>query len=119
MQRFRLYIIVTIAILSYLASNRSLAQKVYSVDHDYQADVKVFVVDKDYRADVIVYKTDKIHRAKANENKGIWYFCSTLSQADKKIFFVDNENRADLTVFFTDNEYRAGWKNKPKKYLIY
>lgn len=95
------------------------AQKVYSVGHDYQADVKVFVVDKDYRADLIVYKTEKSHRAKADENKGIWYFCSTPSQADKKVFFVDKEYRADLKVFFTDKEYRAGWKKNDKKHLIY
>lgn len=119
MRRLRLYIIVTMAVLSYLASNRSLAQKIYTVDHDYQADVKAFVVDKDYRADLIVYKTDKSHRAKANENKGIWYFCSTPSQADKKVFFVDKEYRADLKVFFTDKEYRAGWKKNDKKFLMY
>lgn len=111
-------ILIFVAILC-LFTIVSLAQKVYSVDHDYQADVKVFVVDKDYRADLIVYKTDKSHRAKANENKGIWYFCSTPSQADKKVFFVDKEYRADLKVFFTDKEYRAGWKKNDKKHLMY
>lgn len=119
MQRLRLYIIITITLLGLMASNKSFAQKVYSVDHDYQADIKVFVVDKDYRADLIVYKTDKSHRAKANENKGIWYFCTTPSQADKKVFFVDKEYRADLKVFFTNKEYRAGWKKNDKKHLMY
>lgn len=97
----------------------TFGQKVYSVDHDYQADIKVFVVDKDYRADLIVYKTDKSHRAKGSENKGIWYFTPIQSQADKKIFFVDKESRADLKVFFTDIEYRAGWRKNDKKHLMY
>ncbi len=34
-------------------------QKIYSVDHEYQADVKVFVVDAEYKADLVVYRTDK------------------------------------------------------------
>lgn len=105
-----------IVILGLLYSH---AQKVYSVDHEYQADIKVFVVDKDYHADLIVYRTDKSHRAKSNENKGIWYFCPTQSQADKKIFFVDKEYRADLKVYFTDKEYRAGWKKNDKKHLMF
>lgn len=71
----------------------AMAQKVYSTDHGYQADVKVFVVDNEYRADLIVFRTDKSYRAKADENKGIW--------------------------FFTDKEYRAGWQKKDKKQLMY
>lgn len=95
------------------------AQKMFSVDSQYQADVKVFVVDKEYQADIIVYRTDKQYRAKANENKGIWYFCDRAYQADKKIFFVDKEYQADLKVFFTDKEYRAGWRKNDKKHLLY
>lgn len=60
------------------------AQKIYSVDHEYQADIKVFVVDSEYKADLIVYKTDKEYRAKASENKGIWFICPRQYQADKK-----------------------------------
>ena len=33
-----------------IAIASSVAQKVYSVDSDYQADVKVFVVDSEYKA---------------------------------------------------------------------
>lgn len=95
------------------------AQKIYSVDKEYQADIKVFVVDKDYRADIIVFKTDKEYKAKANENKGIWYFTSSPYRADKKVYFVDKEYQADLKVFFTDKEYRAGWKKNEKKHLLY
>ena len=51
------------------------AQKIYSIDHEYQADIKVFVMDSEYKADLIVYKTDKEYRAKVSENKGIWYIC--------------------------------------------
>ena len=82
------------------------AQKIYSVDHEYQADIKVFVVDAEYKADLIVFKTDKEYRAKSSENKGIWYICPREYQADKK-------------VFFTDKEYRAGWKKNDKKPLMY
>ena len=82
------------------------AQKIYSVDHE-------------YKADLIVFKTDKEYRAKSSENKGIWYICPREYQADKKVFFVDKEYQADLKVFFTDKEYRAGWKKNDKKPLMY
>lgn len=93
------------------------AQKIYSVNSSYQADVKVFMVDHEYQADLIVYKTDKDYRAKKNENKGIWFFTTKEYQADKKVFFVEHEYQADLKVYFTDKEYRAGWK-KTKIYAI-
>lgn len=35
------------------------AQKIYSVDHEYQADIKVFVVDAEYKADLIVLRLIK------------------------------------------------------------
>lgn len=83
----------------------SSAQKVYSVDNRYQADVKVTVVDLEYREDIVVYKTKQMYKVKANENKGIWFFC-------------DYKYQADLKVFFTDKEYRAGWKHNEKKHLM-
>ncbi len=55
-----------------LSASSMCAQKMFSVDSQYQADVKVFIVDKEYRADLIVFKTDKQYRAKADENKGIY-----------------------------------------------
>lgn len=94
------------------------AQKMYSVDNEYRADIKVYVVDSEYKADLVVYKTDKAYKAKSEENNGIWYFCPYQYQADKKIFFVDREYQADIKVYFTDKEYRAGWK-KSKKPLLY
>lgn len=102
-----------------LASASCYAQKIYSEDKEYRADVKVFVVDKEYQADLVVYKTDRDYLAKKSENKGIWYFTDAEYRADVKIFFVDREYRADLKVFFTDKEYKAGWKNSSKKYLLY
>lgn len=95
------------------------AQKVFSVDRQYQADIKVFVVDHEYQADLVVYKTDKDYKAKKTENKGIWFFTSRAYQADKKVFFVDHEYQADLKIYFTDKEYRAGWKKNEKKPLMY
>lgn len=96
-----------------------MAQKMYSTDSRYQADVVVYVVDAEYKADLIVYKTDKQYRAKGNENKGIWYFTDHSYNADKKIYFTDHEYQADLKVYFTNSEYRAGWRNAKKKPLLY
>ncbi len=95
------------------------AQKIYSVDHPYQADIKVYVTDKEYRADLVVFKTDREYRAKSNENKGIWFFTNRSFNADKKVYFVEHEYQADLIVYFTDKEYRAGWKKSDKKPLLY
>lgn len=105
------YIVFFLAIAILMLNRFSLsAQKIYSVDHDYQADVKVFVVDSDYNADLVVFRTDKEYRAKKDENKGIWFFTDKSYRADKKVFFVDREYKADLKVFFTDKEYRSGWR---------
>lgn len=114
----------TIRLLAFIAfvvciCRSASAQKIYSVERPYQANLKVFVVDKDYKADLVVYKTDKDYKAKANENKGIWYFCDHDYKADKKVYFVDKEYQADLKVFFTDKDYRAGWKKNAKKPLLY
>lgn len=108
---------ILIAIL--MSATSCFAQKIFSTDHQYQADVKVFVVDHEYQADLVVYKTDKNYEAKAAENKGIWFFCNSAYQADKKVFFVDHEYQADLKVFFTDRKYKAGWKRNAKKALLY
>ena len=108
-----------LAILSVLFAGVSHAQKVYSTNHQYEADIKVYVVEHDYQADLIVFKTDKEYRAKSNENKGIWFFTDRSYKADKKIFFVDHEYQADIKVYFTDKEYRAGWKNNSRKHLLY
>ncbi|MYM13168.1 DUF6150 family protein [Muribaculum intestinale] len=75
---------IIIALLSIIYVQTASAQKVYSTDRQYQADVKVFVVDHEYQADLIVYKTDKDYRAKKSENKGIWFFTTKEYQADKK-----------------------------------
>lgn len=95
------------------------AQKMHSVDHEYQADVKVFVVYAEYRADLIVYRTDCAYNAKEDENKGIWFFTEKPYQADKKVYFVDHEYQADIRVYFTDRPYRAGWRKKDKQPLLY
>lgn len=110
---------IMMALICIFLSFNCYAQKIYSVDHDYQADIKVFVVDSEYKADLVVFKTDKEYRAKKDENKGIWFFTDKTYRADKKVFFVDKEYQADLKVFFTDKEYRAGWKKNDKKPLMY
>lgn len=66
---------IIIALLSIIYVQTASAQKVYSTDRQYQADVKVFVVDHEYQADLKVYFTDKEYRAgwKKNDKKPLMY----------------------------------------------
>lgn len=66
---------IIIALLSIIYVQTASAQKVYSTDRQYQADVKVFVVDHEYQADLKVYFTDKEYRAgwKNNDKKPLMY----------------------------------------------
>ncbi len=64
--------ILTLLSLFFLTMFSLKAQKVYSVDAPYKADVKVFVVDAEYKADLFVYKVDAEY--KAGNNDGKWYF---------------------------------------------
>lgn len=68
-----------------------MAQKIYSVDYENQADVKVYVVEYENQADLKVYKVDYENQARGNEGK--WYF-------------VDYENQ-------------AGWEKRSKIHLLY
>ena len=67
----KLFILVAFFILTIPTSK---AQKIYSVDKDYKADVKVFVVNSDYKADLLVYKVSSDY--KAGNNDGKWFFNS-------------------------------------------
>ena len=87
-----------------IATVSTYAQKVYSTNYEYQADVKVFVVDYEYQADLLVYKESQEYDASGNEGK--WYF-------------VDKEYQADVKIYFVKNEYQAGWRDKSKMYLLY
>ena len=93
------------------------AQKVYSVNADYKADVKVYVVSADYKADLLVYKVSADYKAKGNE--GLWFFTDADYKASKKIYFVDADYKADLNIFFVESDYKAGWKDKAKQHLLY
>lgn len=111
------YFIATILCIASTLS--AISQKVYSTDYAYKADVKVYVVDAEYKADLVVYQTKHDYEAKANENKGIWYFTEHEYNAHKKIYFTDYEYQADIKVFFTDKKYRAGWKKPEKQGKLY
>ena len=63
-------IILLALILSPLTSLH--AQKIFSVDAEYKADVKVFVVDAEYKADLLVFKENAEYKATGNEGK--WFF---------------------------------------------
>jgi len=111
-KRFLLLLVFTL-----MAATGLYAQKVYSTDHEYQADVKVYVVDHEYQADLLVYTES--HEYQASGNEGKWYFVDREYQADVKIYFVDHEYQADLNIFFVKQEYQAAWRNKSKKHLMY
>ena len=108
-------LILVIALV--IASAPIKAQKVYSVDAAYKADVKVFVVDAAYKAALLVYKVEAAY--KAGDNDGKWFFTDAAYKATKKIYFVDAAYKADIKVFIVDAAYKAGWKDKSKKHVMY
>lgn len=95
----------------------STAQKVYSTDSKYDADVKVYVADSKYDADLIVYKCSS--KYDADDNKGLWYFVDSKYDADKKIYFVSSKYDADIIVYFTSSKYDAKWRESSKKHFMY
>jgi hypothetical protein len=99
------------------ASSNGYAQKIYSTDSQYDADVTVYVTDSKYDADLLVYKVSSQYEADGNE--GLWFFTESKYDADKKIYFTDSKYAADLIIYFTDSKYDAGWKNRQKIYLLY
>jgi len=115
-QTTRITIFLSILFLMGTIFNNAVAQKVYSCDSKYDADIKVFVVDSKYDADLWVYKVDSQYDV---NDDGLWFFCDSKYDAKKKIFFVDSKYDADLLIYFVDSKYDAGWNNASKKYLIY
>jgi len=107
---------LAIIILACINTSRTFAQKVYSCDSKYDADIKVYVVDSKYDADLIVYKVDSQYDV---NDDGLWFFCESKYDAKKIIYFVDSKYDADLLIYFADSKYDAKWSNTSKKYLIY
>ena len=99
-----------------MITHSATAQKVYSCDSKYDADIKVYACDSKYDADLWVYKVDSQYDV---NDDGLWFFCSSKYDAKKSIFFVDSKYDADLLIYFVDSKYDAGWNNTSKKYLIY
>ncbi|MDE5773838.1 MAG: hypothetical protein K2H86_05225 [Muribaculaceae bacterium] len=66
---------ILILIFSVVKVAVAFGQKVYSVEHEYQADVKVFVVDAEYKADLKVFFIDKEYLAgwRKNDKKSLMY----------------------------------------------
>ena len=104
-------------ILFFLLALNSLAQSVFSVDYENQADLKVFVVKYENQADLKVFKVK--YQNQAGENDGKWFFTDYANQAKKKIYFVKYENQADLKIFFVEYENQAGWRSQSKIHLMY
>jgi len=111
-------LIVISAVFSLLLfSSSGYAQKIYSADSQYDADVLVYVTDSKYEADLLVYKVSSQYEADGND--GLWFFTESKYEADKKIYFTGSKYAADLIIYFTDSKYEAGWKNRQKIYLLY
>ena len=106
-----------IAGLLILGAKQLLAQKMYSVDYENQADVSVFVVEYANQADLKVFKVDYSNQAEGNN--GLWFFTDYANQADKKIFFVKYQNQSDLKIFFVKYRNQSGWQKNTKKHLLY
>ncbi len=106
------------ALISFLfLSIVSNAQKIYSCDSKYDADVKIFVVESKYSADLLVYKADSRYDAKGNE--GLWHFVESKYDADKLVYFTESKYDADLLIYFVESRYNAGWRNCERIYLLY
>ena len=107
------FFIISLTLLSTTVS----AQKIFSVDQSYKADVRVYVVDQSYQADLLVFRVDAQY--KAGKNDGKWFFTDANYKADKKIYFEDAAYKADLKIFFVDAAYKAKWEDKSKMHLLY
>lgn len=114
MQKLVFFELLVLLIVSSFSAG---AQKVYSCNNRYDADIKVFVVENRYDADLLVYKVDNAYDAEGN--KGLWFFCSNKYDAKKTIWFADNKYDADLLIYFVENRYDAGWREKVKMHLLY
>ena len=108
---------LTLLIAFFICIVSMSAQLIYSVDSEWQADVKVYVVSSEWQADLSVYKVGSSWKAKGNEGK--WFFVDSEWQADKKVYFVDSEWQADLTIYFVSSEWQAEWNDKSKIPLMY
>ena len=83
------------------------AQKIYSCDSPYDADVKIYVVDSKYDADLLVYKEESKYNADGND--GHWYFVESRYDADKKVYFTDSKYDADLlSILWIVDTIRVG-----------
>ena len=56
---------------------KSIAQKIYAVDHASQADVKVFVTDYQSQADLLVYKVDYASQLGKNDSNWFYFICNS------------------------------------------
>ena len=108
--------LLLLAIMLCSVSNSTLAQKVFVVEYDSQADLKVYVVKYESQCDLKVFKVE--YESQADED-GLWYFVEYESQADLKIYFVEYESQADLKIFKVEYESQAGWQNKAKQHLLF
>ena len=116
MKSIRFILSLLISGLFFISSSLK-AQKVYSCDNKYDADVIIFVVDSRYDADLLVYKVAS--RYDTGSNEGLWHFVESKYDADKKVYFTGSKYDADLLIYFVDSRYDAGWRNKERIYLLY
>ncbi|NVO04099.1 MAG: hypothetical protein HXX09_15490 [Bacteroidetes bacterium] len=115
MKKLLIFTFVAVGLLVF-SGNSLFAQKVYTVDSKYDADIKVYVCSSKYDADLCVYKVSSAYDV---NDDGLWFFTSSKYDAKKKVYFVDSKYDADLLIYFVDSKYDAKWNNNSKKHLIY
>ena len=102
-----------ITLLSLLFAFNAYGQRLYVIDHAFQADVKVCEVNYPNQADVLVYRAPYPHRAKGN--RGSWYFTEFRFTSEKTVFFTKYRYQADVKVYFVRYLSQAKWRNPDKK----
>lgn len=98
-----------------LIPDTGMAQKVFKVPYESQADLKVFIVPYESQADLLVYFVK--YESQATKD-GLFYAVKYESQADFRLFFVDYESQANLKIYIVEYESQAGWRNKSKQHLL-
>ena len=90
---------------------RVVMAKIYVTDRKCSNEVKIFSVDHEYQADLIFFEVNYQNQAKGDE---LWYFVDYQNEADTTVRWVDHDYDADLKVYKARHQYQAKWKKSHK-----
>lgn len=116
LEKMKSFYLILLVVFFCSVSKSTLAQKIYVVEYESQADLKVYVVKYESQCDLKVFKVK--YESEADED-GLWFFVEYESQADLKVYFVEYESQADLKIFKVKYESQAGWHNNEKQHLLF